>query len=186
MSALTLIVFLASVAGFALWPVRTTNPSRTPTVTPLRWVWQWLRVLSCRVVSLSRRVAPRVVYGRGEEMPAARVDGRPVAPRAPNLRVPLPAPSGREHAGGALVTSNEGAAHHQPVRALKRVHPLVPPAAPAPADPKVQLEAWLRRELPDPTDRALRAHVIREAERVHKVSKRTAQRAVRRVAGGAR
>lgn len=158
-SALTLIVFVGVVAWLALRPVRAANPSRTPTVTPLRGVWQWLRVLSCRVVSLSRRVAPRVVYRRVEV---------------------------HEYAGGALVTSNDDAPQAQTVRALKRVHPLVPPAAPAPVDPKVQLDAWVHRELTDPDDRALRAHVIREAARVHRVSKRTAQRAVRRVAGGAR
>lgn len=157
-SALTLIVFFGVVAGYALWPVRATNPSRTPTVTPLLWVWQWLRVLSCRVVSLSRRVAPRVVYRRAEV---------------------------REYAGGALIVESSSTPT-QSVRALKRVHPFVPPAAPAPVDPKVQLDAWVHRELTDSDDRALRAHVIREAARVHKVSKRTAQRAVRRVAGGAR
>jgi hypothetical protein len=158
-SALTLLLFLAVIAWFAFRPARPVNPSRTPSVTPLRGLWQWLRVLGCRVVSLSRRVAPRVVYRRVEV---------------------------REHGGGALITSNEGAAHHQPVRALKRVHPLVPPAAPAPVDPRVQLDAWVRRELTDPQNRALRAHVIREAARVHRVSKRTAQRAVQRIAGGAR
>jgi hypothetical protein len=199
-SALTFLVFLSAVAWLASRPKRP-NPSRTPSVTPLRGVWQWLRVLSCRVVSLSRRVAPRVAYGRPEvheEMPAARVsydEGRtfgPVAPRAPNLRGPIPAPIEGpddviEVAPGVSV-SGRGSVQKvststQSARALKQVHPLVPPARPAPVHPKVQLDEWVRRELTDPDDPAHCAWVVKEAVRIFGVSPRTAQRAVRRIVG---
>lgn len=162
MTTITLVLFLAGIGWACLAP---SSPSRKASPTALRVARQWLRVLTCRVVSLSRRVAPT-----GPE-------------RAVRLR---------EHAGGALITSDEGAQPTQrarpvhPARALKTAHPLVPPAAPLPPDPTAQLDAWVRRELRNPRDKRMRAHVTKEAMKVHRVSRRTAQRAVQRVAGGAR
>lgn len=156
LSALTLAVFL----GWVAWMVfRPADRPAGPSPTAIRGALQWLRVLGCRVVSLSRRVGS-------------------TGPTRP--------PRVREHAGGALIVSDEGAQRTQHVRALKRVHPLTPPATPLPVEPAARLDAWVRRELTDPRNPRMRAHVAREAARVHGVTIRTAQRAVRRVAGGAR
>lgn len=156
-SAVSLLLAIGGIAWLAFAPA---NPSRHRFRTLSRAAWQWLRVLGCRVVSLTRRCRVR----------------RPDAP-----------PAGRSGwLYGGIVAVSPGTSTRVQVHPRKRVHPLTPPAAPAPVRPRVRLDAWVRRELTDPHDRELRAHVIREAARLHRVSKRTAQRAVRRVAGGAR
>lgn len=89
-----------------------------------------------------------------EEMPAARVDGRPVAPRAPNLRGPLPAPSG----GGS---------------------PRVVELAPGVHASRQSMDEWIGERI----GRApyTRASLAQGAAREYRCSLRTAQRAVTRI-----
>lgn len=87
-------------------------------------------------------------------MPAARVDGRPVAPRAPNLRGPLPAPSG----GG-------------PARVVE--------LAPGVHASRQSMDEWIGERIGRaPYTRSLLAQ---GAEREYGCSPRTAQRAVARI-----
>lgn len=87
-------------------------------------------------------------------MPAARVDGRPVAPRAPNLRGPLPAPSG----GGS---------------------PRVVELAPGVHASRQSMDEWIGERI----GRApyTRASLAQAAAREYRCSLRTAQRAVTRI-----